>query len=90
MITDPFASHASDLTSPGRALVTITPSDAAELPTVVRAVWVGVGGDLVVVPIDGGGPFTIRNVPTGSLIDFVRIAAVRATGTTATSLIGVV
>lgn len=70
----------------GQGAFTITPSDSANLEAPVRAVYVGVTGNLKVTCLDGSVA-DFPNVPVGLLT----IGAVRvwSTGTTATSLRGV-
>lgn len=68
-----------------RGAFAITPSDSADLPFLARAIWVGVGGTLV-VQMSEGNPQTYLNVPEGRFEgDIIRV---HATGTTATNLIG--
>jgi len=64
----------------------IVPHDTDELPFLCRAIWVGVGGTLVVALPEGGAQ-TYINVPDGSRLD-VDAIRVLATGTTCTNLIG--
>lgn len=63
----------------------VTPSDANELATVSRALWVGTGGNLVVVTMDGSA-ITLKNVQNGTLIP-IRVKQVKATNTTATDIV---
>lgn len=72
--------------SPSIALADITPSDSADLPTMARLIYVGVGGDVVVIDINGV-TVTHKNAPTGGYLGPFAVARVKATGTTATNLI---
>lgn len=69
----------------------LAPDDAMDLTTVPKALYVGTGGDLVVIgqdaPADDAG-VTFRNVPDGSLLAF-RARRVLATGTTAGDILAV-
>lgn len=64
----------------------ITPNDGVDLATVTRGIYIGVAGSVKVTMADGT-VVTFSNVPTG--IFPIGAARVWATGTTATSLIGV-
>lgn len=65
----------------------ITPADATDLQTSVRAIYVGGTGDIKVDHVDGS-TVTYTGVEVG--IFPVQVNRVYATGTTATSLIGMV
>jgi len=66
----------------------ITPSDTDTFSQPVT-VYVGVTGDVVIVPVAGDTTLTFKNVPQGSTVPCLA-TAVKATGTTATNLIGIV
>jgi hypothetical protein len=63
----------------------ITPADDTDLPQVTRGIYVGTGGDLVVVT-KLGTTLTHKNVPSGSFLP-IRATQVSA-ATTAADLIG--
>jgi len=85
-LTDTFKTFARSLTSPPENAAEIVPDDAADLPHVTRALYVGGGGD-VALRMTGGAEVTLRGLAGGSLIP-LRAARVRASGTTATALVG--
>lgn len=87
MPTDNLSRFSDSPSSPARECFAITPSDSQELAVVTKALYVGTGGDVVIVPVAGATPVTFRNVPDGGVLD-VRVRAVRATGTTAANLVG--
>lgn len=89
MPTDPFAASANSLTSPAASCFAISPSDSDELPTVTKALYVGTGGDLVIRPLEGEEDVVLRNTVSGSILD-IRVKAVRATGTSAQDLVGLI
>lgn len=62
----------------------ITPSDTDKFPRPV-AVWVGTGGDVTVLPANGGAQLTFPAVQAGSCVPCM-VLAVLATGTTAADL----
>lgn len=87
MPLDTFSAVLDSLTAPARNCFAITPNDNAALPFLPKAIYVGVGGNLVARAIDSGSDVTFTNVTSGSLLD-IRLTSVRATGTTASNLIG--
>lgn len=83
---DRFKNHSASLESPAMHGFAITPSDSAELTQPTRALYVGVAGDLGVTLVSGA-ELVFANIPSGTLLP-VRARAVKATGTTADSLVG--
>lgn len=67
-----------------RGAFAITPSDATEFEKRVHGIWVGTGGDVVVVHLDGTQ--ATYTVPDGTLLP-VRARKVMA-ATTADALVG--
>lgn len=78
-MTDLFASHGADLTSPGFRHYTVTPANA-DLSPRPRALFVKADGDLVIR--DEGGVDETYPVTAGMILPF-RAVQVRS-GTTAT------
>lgn len=72
---------------PSRIPFAIVPDDAAALPQVVKGIFVGTGGNVVLRGVGAASDVTYRNLPDASYIG-VRASFVRATGTTATDLVG--
>ena len=70
---------------PAAYAVAVTPSDADELATVSRALYIGGAGNLVVVTY-GGDTVTLVGATAGSIIP-IRVKQVKATSTTATSIV---
>jgi hypothetical protein len=87
MTHDPFDSVTDNLISPARNAFVITPNDSTTLPNATKAVFVGSGGSLKVRLIDAAADVVFTNVPNGTVLA-VRVVAVRASGTTATDLVG--
>lgn len=59
---------------PASSAVAVTPSDATVLDangTYPRALFVGVGGDLVLDMVDGQTDVTFKNVQSGQVLDVV-------------------
>lgn len=84
--TDPFATNATGLDSPGLHAFAITPDDSNDLAIATRGIYVGVGGDVAVITA-GGETVTFKNASAGTTLP-IRAARVKATGTTATNLVG--
>ena len=82
---DRFASYAENLTSPASDGFAIAPDDANDLPQVTRALYVGLGGDLV-VRMQSGSEVTLRSVPSGALLP-LRVVRVKV-ASTASQLVG--
>lgn len=83
---DEFSDYAISPTAPAEAAEAISPSDASGVEFVTRALYVGDGGDIR-VKLLRGSVVTLRSVPSGSFMP-LRITQVFATGTTASSLVG--
>lgn len=73
--------------TPSRAPFSITPHDSTALGVVPKALYIGVGGNVVCRGVDGSADVTFKNLANGQILD-VRAQYVRATGTTATDIIG--
>lgn len=72
-------------TSPSPFQDAITPSDTVDHSWSFRSIYVGTGGDVVVVSRNGGTA-TWANVPAGYIIPAIG-RRVNATGTTASNLL---
>lgn len=72
----------------GRSVIAITPSNTVKLGASVRAIYVGVGGNISVTLADNSTAVFV-GVPQGSILP-VEVVRVNATGTTASSLVGLV
>lgn len=87
MIADPFRNSAPSASSPSDTCFAVVPSDSAELPLATKAIFIGSGGDVRLRPLNGSTDVTFRNLPDGSVLD-VRVRAIRASGTTASDIVG--
>ena len=85
-MTDSFRSHTRSLTSPPERALAVLPDDAADLPQVTRALYVGGAGNLTVT-MRGGDVVTFEGVSGGTLLP-VRVRRVYASGTTASGILG--
>lgn len=86
-MNDPFPLRNDAPHMPSRAPFAVTPHDINELPTIPKALYIGTGGTLVLRGMDDGADVTFKNVASGQVID-VRARHVRATGTTASDIVG--
>lgn len=76
----------SAVTAPSGRHVAVTPSDSTNFTAgPCRALYVGTGGNVVVVGVDGTAT-TFVSVPSGSILP-VAAERVNATDTTATSIV---
>lgn len=86
MPNDRFEGFAPSPSGPYRRAVTVTPHDTNDLAEIANALYVGDGGkDIEAILADDVDPVTLKAVPAGVLP--VRVRRVRATGTTATSVV---
>lgn len=70
-----------------REFFVITPDDNADLPQVPRGLWVGGAGDIVATGLSGD--VTFKGVLAGTMLP-ISPSRVKATGSTATDIVGVV
>jgi hypothetical protein len=73
--------------SPASYARSITPTDGVALAQETRGIYVGVTGDLTVILTGDTVAVTFKAVPAGSLLP-IAVKQVNATGTTASSLVG--
>lgn len=86
-MTNPFDSYTDAPTAPALTCFEITPDDGVDLELVTKALYIGEAGDVVLRSALGETDVTFRNLPAGYILD-VRVLSVRATGTTAASIVG--
>ena len=82
---DQHSGFVEGLTSPADNAAAVTPSDSTDLAYTSRALYIGGAGNLVVT-MAGGGDVTFSAVPAGSILP-IRVSRVKATSTTATSIV---
>lgn len=87
-MADKFSSYSSTLSAPAFGAAPVIPSDAQELTTTSRAIYVGSSGNLTVEMLDNGvsSTITLQNVQAGMLYP-LRVRRVLASGTTASGLV---
>lgn len=86
MPIDTFQFSADHPAGPSRAPFAVTPHDTDALPVVPKALYIGVSGDVTLRGVAGNADVTFRNCAAGQILD-VRASHVRATGTTAASIV---
>lgn len=82
-----FQNYADSPMAPALLCFAISPNDASDLPHLTKALYIGEGGDVVLRSARGETDVTFRNLPSGYILD-VRAVAVRASGTSAASIVG--
>ena len=85
MATDNFTSHSKGLEAPADRAEAITPNNGADLTYTTRGIYVGGAGNIVATV--GGVDVTFNNVQAGTVLP-IRTTRIKATGTTATGLVG--
>lgn len=89
MINDPFKNTSDSPMAPAESCFSVTPDDTTELSICPKAIYIGTGGDITLIPLRGTVETTFRNLPDGSILD-VRPRVVLQSGTTAADIIGLV
>ncbi|MEM7620053.1 MAG: hypothetical protein AAF228_06260 [Pseudomonadota bacterium] len=87
-MSDKFQNFSSSLLAPASEAFTITPNDTTDLSLVTRALYIGTAGNIVVV-MKSGSEVTFNNIPSGTVLS-LRTTRIKATGTTATNILGLV
>lgn len=85
-MTDKYQGRADSIVAPVRRGFAIAANDGTDLGDETRAIYIGGGGSLSVV-LSSGDEVTFAGLPAGTLLP-VRAIRVKATGTTATLLLG--
>lgn len=85
-MTDAFSRHADSADAPSAHPFAVVPSNAAPLPAIPKALYVGTGGTIVLRTASGNADVTFRNLASGQILP-VRAQFVRATGTTASDIV---
>lgn len=75
-------------TGPGRQAVAITPDNSTDLATTTRGLYVGAAGDVAVILADDSAAVTFTALAAG-IVHPLAVKRVKATGTTATGIVGV-
>lgn len=84
---DPFGRYPEWLIIPSESAFEVTPNDSADLTAVTRGVYIGGAGDLAVTMKDGS-EVTFVGLQAGLVYPY-RVRRIKATGTTATDIVGI-
>lgn len=84
-MSDKFENRADYVSAPATRFASVTPSDSADLSELPKALYVGIGGALVLRGADGTA-VTFTQVVGGTVLP-VRARRVQATGTTAGAIV---
>lgn len=76
----------SSKTDPATNAVAVTPSDTVDLTSPAKALYVGVTGNVVAIPLGSGVAVTFVGVPAGTILP-IQCKRVNSTSTTATSIV---
>ena len=87
-VAGPTPYSAANSTMPGQDAFAISVSNTTPLPAMARAIYVGVGGDITLIT-SKGNTVLFTGVLQGAILPVMAIQ-VKATGTTASSLVAIV
>lgn len=87
-MADRFADHAPSLESPALHGFAVSPNDGTDLQEVTRAIYVGGSGSLTLV-FPSSAEITFAGLAGGTVLP-VRAMRIKATGTTATAIVGLI
>lgn len=85
---DRFDDRNASITGPAFHGFAVTPNDGAELAEITRALYVGTAGALHVL-LASGADVTFAGVAGGTILP-IRVRKVLSTGTTGSSIVGLV
>jgi hypothetical protein len=85
--TDTFSRFQATANAPASHAAVITPSNTTDLATATRGLYVGVSGDVKVDMLGGEAGVTFIAL-AAAVIHPIRVTRVYATGTTASSILG--
>jgi hypothetical protein len=83
---DPYKSYPNNPVEPGTKVVAVVPDDNTDLVTYAKALYIGVTGDIAVVPIGQSTSVVFKNHPVGYFLG-CRVARILSTGTTASQIL---
>lgn len=75
---------AEEATAPASGAAAVSTSDTVSFTVVPRAIYCGVGGDIVA--LINGSAITFKNVPSGAILP-IRPTRINSTNTTATNMV---
>lgn len=88
MVANPNSASSIAGLSPARHATAVTPDNTTKLATNSRALYIGTGGDVTVLMVEGA-TVTFTAVPSGTTLP-ICIQRVNSTGTTATNIVALI
>lgn len=88
MAADRNDDEPKNFAAPGYFAQPVTPSDTVDLAYCTRGLYVGGAGNVTVVMQGDGSTVLFTGVPAGTVLP-IAVARVKATGTTATSMVAI-
>ena len=85
-----YALGAVDPSSPAVGAIAVVPHNTTEQTHWIRKIYVGGTGNITLTPAIGGADVVFTAVPVGATIECGMCKLVKATGTTATLMIGLI
>lgn len=86
MIYDPYEKHGAAVSDPARQAFPIVPNDTQPLAVLPKAIMAGTSGTLTLRAVDSPADVTLT-VAAGQIVP-LRAAYIRASGTTASAILG--
>lgn len=83
---DNFPIYSGYLSAPAPNAEAVTPNDSTDLTNNSRGLFVGTGGNLVLILTDDSSSVTFKNIADGTVLP-LRVKRVLSTGTTATDIV---
>jgi hypothetical protein len=84
-MTDAYRTYAPSADAPARRAQGVTPNDTTDLSVVAKALYLGVGGDVALIPAGDAAAVTLKDHAAGYVA--VQARRVLATGTTAANIV---
>lgn len=86
-MADRFDTQVDSLSQPAREAFAITPHASNEIDPLPKAIYVGTGGNITLRAAGSAADVVFKNVAPGQILD-VRARYIRASGTTASDIVG--
>jgi hypothetical protein len=83
---DSYKLFQHDASSTARKVISVTTSDATDLTIYAKALYIGVAGDISVLPVGQESSVVFKNHPVGYFVG-CQVRRVNATGTTASQIL---
>jgi hypothetical protein len=87
MAIDSFKHFQDSPMAPASNCFAVVPDDLQDLPFLTKSLYIGADGNVTLRSAEGVADVTFTNLMAGTVLD-LRVRAIRATGTTATAIVG--